>query len=154
MIRDVPYESGHHPATSALRRRDLQTKSVLEYLKANFQRTITLDEVAAHIGVSRFRASHLIRESTGRSMQENLNLIRTGYAVDLLLKTEDRLIDIAMASGFSDPKYFNQYFRRVFGVTPRQIRQKPNWRQAILSHFGNDGLDPAFASKLLEAYLG
>jgi AraC-like DNA-binding protein len=86
-------------------------------------------------------------------MQENLNLIRTGRAVDLLMKTSDRLIDISMAVGFSDPKYFNQYFLRVFGVTPRQIRQEPNWHEAILDYLGQDGLDPDCGRALVEAYL-
>jgi xylan 1,4-beta-xylosidase len=153
VVRYVPSEPTPTAVDPTIRRRDLLAKHVLEYLNQNHARRVSLDEIAEHINVSRYRASHLIRECTGRSMQENLNLIRTGHAVSLLMKTDDRLIDIAMAVGFSDPKYFNQYFKRVFGMTPREIRQRPNWREAIQNYFGHEGLDPSYGQSLVETYL-
>jgi xylan 1,4-beta-xylosidase len=153
VVRHIPSDLTLEPVTNAMRRRDLQAKRALEYLNLNHARKVTLDEVAETIGVSRYRASHLIREATGRSMQENLNLIRTGHAVNLLMRTDNHLIDIAMESGFSDPKYFNQYFNRIFGMTPSQMRQKPDWRHAIQNYFGHDGLAPAIGRELVEAYL-
>ena len=152
IVRHVPSDARHESVNAGMRRRDVLAKKVLEYLNLHHADRVTLDDVADEIGVSRYRASHLIRESTGRSMQENLNLIRTGHAVNLLMKTEDRLIDIAMEAGFSDPKYFNQYFVQVFGMTPRQMRLKPDWRHAIQSHFGNEGLDPEYGRSLVESY--
>jgi AraC-like DNA-binding protein len=153
VVRAVPSESRKEPVGRAMRQRDTVAKRVLEYLNRNHACKISLDEVAAYLNVSRYRASHLIRQCTGRSMQENLSLIRTAHAVDLMMTTDDRLIDIAMAVGFSDPKYLNQYFHRIFGVTPHEIRQEPDWRDAILDYFGHDGLDPSYGRALVEAYL-
>jgi AraC-like DNA-binding protein len=40
------------------------------------------------------------------------------------IKGERALIDIAFASGYSDPAHFTRAFRRISGVSPRQFREQ------------------------------
>jgi xylan 1,4-beta-xylosidase len=131
----------------------IRMKRVLEHLHERYSDRMTLAEVANLIGVSPNYASHIIHRETGRTLQENLNFIRTGHAVDLLLNSDKSILEISMETGFSDPKYFNQYFRRLFGLTPKQMKRRPDWRHAILSHFGNEGLEPAYGRDALEGYI-
>ncbi len=130
-----------------------RTKRVLDYLHENYAGKIRLGDIAEYLNVSSSYLSHLIKNGTGRSFQENLNFIRIGHAVDLLMKTDMKLIDISMSVGFSDPKFFNQHFQRLFGATPRELKRRPDWRQAILNHYRNDGLDPSLAEPFIHTYL-
>ena len=128
-------------------------KKVLDFLHSQYARRISLEDVADCINVSPSYASHLVKKGTGRSMQENLGFIRTGKAVDLLMRTDMKLIEISMAVGFSDPKYFNLYFRKLFGSTPREMKKNPDWREAILKHFRDEGLAPSYGRPFVERYL-
>jgi AraC-like DNA-binding protein len=53
-----------------------------------------------------------------------------------MMTTGLRLIDISMESGFSDPKYLNKYFHRLFGIKPSKMRKKGNWKEIIKNRFG------------------
>ena len=128
-------------------------KKILDFLHTNYKSRISLGEVADLINVSPSYASHLIKKGTGRSMQENLSFIRTGRAIDLLMKTDLKLIEISMSVGFSDPKYFNQYFHELFGCSPKEMKKDPDWRQAILNHYRQDGLDASYGRPFIDNYL-
>jgi AraC-like DNA-binding protein len=70
-----------------------------------------------------------------------------------MLRTDKNFLDISLSTGFSDPKYFNQYFKRLFGMTPKQIKRSPDWKEAILNYFNNEGLEPEAGKDLLTQYL-
>ncbi len=104
---------------------------VIGYLREQFDHRISLESVAREVGLSRFYVSHLVKQATGMSLQENLALIRTNHAIHLMYTTDAKLVDIALDAGFSHLKYFNKYFMRLFGETPRTARTRTDWQQAI-----------------------
>ena len=55
--------------------------------------------------------------------------------------TDFRLIDISMESGFSDPKYLNKYFQRMFDINPSEMKKKENWKDIIKNRFGQGTTD-------------
>ncbi len=110
-----------------------RVRAVISYLQANCTRSVSLDELAEHVALSRYYVSHLVKAATGLSIQENLGLIRTNRAIQRMFATDARLVDIAMDAGFSHLKYFNKYFRRLYGETPSQARTRAVWREAVLS---------------------
>ena len=142
----VPSESGDSAEQSRI-------KTVLDFLHGNYDRKISLGDVANLINVSPSYASHLIKKGTGRSLQENLGHIRTGRAINLMMKSDRKLLDISMSVGFSDPKYFNRYFHKLFGCSPKEMKKMPDWHNAILSHYRQEGLDPSRGRPFLERYL-
>ncbi len=145
---------GRVPAENRDRRsRQLRIKKVLDYLHSHYMDKIRLADAAGELNLSPHYLSHIVKEGTGWSFQENLNMIRAGKAVDMMLRSSSSLLEISIASGFSDPKYFNSYFRRLFGMTPRELKRQPDWKGAILKHYKNQGLPPEDGRELLEGYL-
>jgi xylan 1,4-beta-xylosidase len=110
-----------------------RVRRVISYLQEHYTRRVSLDEIADHVGLSRYYTSHLVKAATGLSIQENQGLIRTNRAVHLMFTTDARLVDIAMDAGFSHLKYFNKYFRRLYGETPSHARNRQEWREAVIS---------------------
>ena len=81
-------------------------------------------EVARRLGLSPRYVQDLLQE-TGISFTERVVELRLKKASAMLtLQQYDRLkvSDIAFACGFGNVSYFNQRFRRRFGVSPTQCR--------------------------------
>ena len=50
--------------------------------------------------------------------------MRIKYAVSLLEHGIDSVKNVAFLSGFSDPLYFSNVFKKVVGVSPKEYKQK------------------------------
>lgn len=53
-----------------------------------------------------------------------LDTVRFERSSRLLRETNAKIIDIAFASGYSDPAHFTRAFRRISGVSPSQFREQ------------------------------
>lgn len=120
---------------------DFRIKKVLDYLNRNYTRQISLHELSDHFQLSTFYLSRFIHDNTGFTFQEHLKFLRLNRSVDLMMNSGLRLIDIAMESGFSDLKYMNFAFKQIFGMTPKDLRNKEDWRSLIRSRLGGGNTD-------------
>ncbi|MEA5003758.1 MAG: AraC family transcriptional regulator [Christensenella sp.] len=85
---------------------------------------ITLDDVARQEGLSRHYTSHFIRKHLGLSFQQYVRRLRLEKAVDLLLHTDKKKLDICIESGFSDYRYLCRAFAEEYGCTPSAFRER------------------------------
>ena len=60
---------------------------------------------------------------TGLSYSDLVETARFENARKLLCDTDAKMIEIAFASGYSDPAHFARAFRRMADVTPRHFRE-------------------------------
>lgn len=95
---------------------------IVKYISQNYDRKLLLTEIAEQEGLSMNYLSHLFRDFFGLSFQEYLLRLRCEKAQQLLF-TDLSLYDISVSCGFSDPKYFNQGFRKIYGCTPKQYKK-------------------------------
>lgn len=104
-------------------RHNRHVSRVLEFLSQNYTRTIRLDEAAARAGLSRFRVAHLVKECTGKTIQQHIRRLRIQKARTWLEETDKDFADIAHELGFSDQSHFIRHFRDVTGLTPARYRR-------------------------------
>jgi len=110
--------------------KDLNTRqsqvvnTTLAYLRKNYQKDISLDELAAQVFLSKDYFARMFRETTGMPTSAFLQKIRVEEACNLLTGTSLTIKDIALQCGFHDIKYFYNVFKRLTGITPRQYRLK------------------------------
>ncbi|MEL4073405.1 helix-turn-helix transcriptional regulator [Ochrobactrum sp. GPK 3] len=83
----------------------------------------TLAEIAEMAGVS-IRTFQRKLSNAGFVYSDILDTVRFERSSNLLRESNAKIIDIAFASGYSDPAHFTRAFRRVSGVTPRQFREQ------------------------------
>lgn len=81
----------------------------------------TLAQVAEMAGVSP-RTFQRKLSSVDFVYSDILDSVKFERSSALLRETDAKIIDIAFASGYSDPAHFSRAFRRIAGVTPRQFR--------------------------------
>ena len=72
--------------------------------------------------VTETHLSHFFTANFHMSFQEYLMKLRCEKARSLLLTTDLTLIDISISCGFSDPKYLNKAFRKMYNCLPREYR--------------------------------
>lgn len=99
-------------------------RSAIEYINANFARSISLGEVAAHVGYSPAYFSRIFKEEMGVSFKEHLSAIRIEKSKALLLGSPISVADVCHLVGFNDESYFCKIFRSLTGVSPDKYRKR------------------------------
>jgi AraC-like DNA-binding protein len=100
------------------------TVSMLKLLLPSYldERLPTIAEAAEITGTS---VRSLQRELAGAGLTYSrlLDQVRFEKGAELLRRTDARIIDVAFATGYTDPAHFARAFRRMAGVTPRAYRE-------------------------------
>ncbi|MBR0226212.1 MAG: XylR family transcriptional regulator [Thermoguttaceae bacterium] len=86
--------------------------------------TLTVERVSREIPISRRQLEVKFRKYHGRTMLEELQLVRLERAKQMLRETDASMERVAETVGFSATSYFLQTFRRRVGVSPSKYRQE------------------------------
>ncbi|MHB8076002.1 bifunctional transcriptional activator/DNA repair enzyme AdaA [Desulfosporosinus fructosivorans] len=81
-----------------------------------------LKEELKKLGLSRNRMSQLFHVQYGKTPVEYLNMLRIDKAKKLLADTQDKILQIALQSGFESLSTFYMQFRRMTSVSPKEYR--------------------------------
>ena len=97
---------------------------VMEFLNGNYQRNLSLSEVARVMNMSQPSFCRFIKQCTGKSFINCLNDIRIGAVCrDLVELPTATVSEIAYKNGFNNLSNFNRIFRRKKGMTPQDFRE-------------------------------
>lgn len=105
----------------AVDKRASTVRSIIEHLKTNFSRNLSLDELALKTFYSKNYLCRLFKDITGTTLSEYVQTLRVEEACRLLLMGK-KMSDIALEVGFSDYKSFYNTFKRVKGKAPSQFK--------------------------------
>ena len=94
-----------------------------EYIRENYHRDLSLDEVSRHMDLSPYYFSKLFKEETGGNFVEYVTSLRITKAKELLAGDRGSMKEICGAVGYSDPNYFSRIFKKNTGVTPTEYRE-------------------------------
>lgn len=94
------------------------------YMKANLSRKLTVDEIAASAGLSKFHFLREFKRITGYTLIDYLNTIRCDYARSLLESGRHSVKETAFLCGFTNNSYFSNVFRQRTGLLPSQIQTR------------------------------
>jgi AraC family transcriptional regulator len=97
-------------------------RTVKELVHDRFAGRITLDEIAAQVGVRPFRVARAFRKHYRCSVAEYQRRLRVENGARLLATTARPLADIGLAAGFADQAHFSRTFKAHIGLTPTQFR--------------------------------
>lgn len=100
-----------------------QTWQIADYVNKHFQEPISLDDMAKHLGVCKFRLSRTFSTMFDQSISTYINSIRLYHACGLLERTDMSITDISEESGFGSLRTFFRVFKREQGMSPQAFRQ-------------------------------
>ena len=84
---------------------------------------LSLEEVAALVGLSASHLSRVFKEQTGENFVDYLTRLRVNAAAQLLRQTRASIGQVALAVGYADPNYLSRIFHRWTSLTPREYRE-------------------------------
>lgn len=98
-------------------------KEMIHFLHENYDRPVSLEEVAAAASVGKRECLRCFRRTIGVTPIQYLLKFRIRQASRLLVETDRPVTEIALLCGFESPSYFAAAFRRLTGRTPRSYRR-------------------------------
>ena len=104
--------------------RDFYIQEAAVYIQQNYQRNLTVEEVADFCKLNRNYFSRRFKEVMGCTPQEFLIRLRLTNAAKLMDTTADPIKDIAAQCGYPNQLHFSQAFKRFYGLPPREWRQR------------------------------
>lgn len=97
-------------------------RQAVAYIKSNFAKKISVDDIAAGVGLSKYHFLREFKRITGSTPKQYLNAIRCDYARNLLESGGYSVKEAAILCGFTNYSYFSSVFCRYIGVLPSQIQ--------------------------------
>lgn len=96
--------------------------AAVEFIQNNYERAITVDAIAHHVGIDRAYLCRCFRRSMGTTPQEYLIRHRIGRARQLLATTTLPVSAVASSVGYENYASFERRYRAVIGEPPRSTR--------------------------------
>jgi two-component system response regulator YesN len=93
-----------------------------DYIKANSDKKITIDEIAQIVYLSPCYLSRIFKQNLGCTLMEYLTQIRVENAKMMLRNPKYNITQVAEESGFEDPGYFTRVFKKIEGITPSRYK--------------------------------
>jgi AraC family transcriptional regulator len=97
-------------------------REVVALLHERFCEPLSLQEIAAAIGVHPVHLARTFRAVRHCTVGDYLRYLRVAFARRKLAESEISIVEIAQRSGFSDQSHLSRVFKRQTGMTPSQFR--------------------------------
>lgn len=93
-----------------------------EYIVNNFNKNITLKDVADEVFLSQNYLSELFKKETGEGFYDFISKYRIRKAKEILITTNLKIYEVAQKVGYNDSITFGRAFKKITGVTPNSFR--------------------------------
>lgn len=123
----LPNLSGQMPLNSIggnVKKKKLVDQA-LEYVLAHYmRRSLTLNDIASHVGLSEKYLNQVFKEVTGTTLNHAIIQIRMEASVKLLKDPTIKIYEICDQIGYTDQDHFRDSFKKHYGLTPTDYRNK------------------------------
>ena len=94
------------------------------FVESHLAQGLTLDEIAAAAGVSKFHVSRAFGEATGTALMRYVRGRRLTEAARALSGGAPDILAVALHAGYGSHEAFTRAFREAFGTTPETVRAR------------------------------
>lgn len=98
--------------------------TICQYLNHHFEEEIDFAGLAKRLHIDQASMCRFFKRATGRTMTTYINELRVGAAAQMLIDTDDSVLDIGFRVGFGNYSNFNRQFKRIKGFGPRTLRRQ------------------------------
>jgi LacI family transcriptional regulator len=101
---------------------DSDVAAALTFIRQNACSGASVEQVVAHVSISRSILERRFRKHLGHSPQTEIRLVQIKRVKQLLSDSDLSLEAIARLAGYVHPEYMSVVFKRITGITPGQYR--------------------------------
>lgn len=96
----------------------------LDYIERNLSSRLRLEELSKIACLSKYHYHRLFQKMNGESVMRYITRRRMARAASELVRTDARILDIAVTYQFSSQEAFSRAFKNVYGLTPGEYRRQ------------------------------
>lgn len=97
---------------------------IYNYVEENYKESVTLQDISRTLGYNYSYLSRYFARNFNMPFKSFLNSYRLEQAKQMLLETDEPVINIALETGFQSLRNFNHFFQRTLNTTPTEFRHK------------------------------
>ena len=105
---------------------DEQIRKAQEFIEANFQEKITVDQLANRFAIGRRNLERRFKKATSNTVVEYIQRVKMEAAKYNLESSRENVNEVMYKVGYTDTKAFRNTFKRITGLSPVQYRSKFN----------------------------
>lgn len=98
--------------------------AICVYLNEHFAEEVDFVQLSDSFHMAQPALCRFFKRATGRTLTTYLNELRVGAATQLLMETDESILNICFRVGFGNYSNFNRQFKRIKGFGPRSLRRQ------------------------------
>ena len=102
---------------------DKNLAAAIEYVTSNWNKDISVSDIAKHCLVSESTVYHLFKSELGQTPVNFLNSIRINVSIGYLENTSHSVSEISRMVAFNSENHFRKVFADFTGTTPKKFRK-------------------------------
>lgn len=102
----------------------LLENEIIDYIKANYRKSLSLQNIAEKFSLSAIIISKIIKKKTGQKFNDYFNYLRIEYAKMLIASANMKITAVCEEAGYADYSYFTEKFKEFTGVSPSEYKKK------------------------------
>ncbi|WP_105624467.1 MDR efflux pump AcrAB transcriptional activator RobA [Cronobacter malonaticus] len=102
-------------------------RDLLVWLESHLDHPLSLDNVAAKAGYSKWHLQRMFKEVTGHAIGAYIRARRLSKSAVALRLTASPILDIALQYRFDSQQTFTRAFKKQFSLTPALYRRSADW---------------------------
>jgi len=102
-------------------------RDLLSWLETHLDQPLSLDNVAAKAGYSKWHLQRMFKDVTGNAIGAYIRARRLSKAAVALRLTSRPILDIALQYRFDSQQTFTRAFKKQFAQTPALYRRSEDW---------------------------
>lgn len=107
----------------------------LDYIGQHYMEDISIDDLTRISSISESHYRRKFKEYFNTSPAEYINLVRIDHACELLARTDEKIEDIAIQTGFQTLGSFTRNFKKLVGELPKDWRKKVKDSETNLGNY-------------------
>jgi AraC-like DNA-binding protein len=122
--KEIKFISPVYPQIKIEEAEATRLNKVFQYVSDNFQKKITLSEVASVANLSAKAFCRYFKSKTRKTFYVFLLEVRVAHACHLLLEKEMSVYEVCYDCGFNNLSNFNRYFKKIMNKTPSDYKRE------------------------------
>ena len=111
------------------KKKDRMDERILKYINQNYKGDLYLDKVAQEFGFTSKYLSSYFKRKFNVGFNEYVTALRIDEAKRLLTETDEGILSICKAVGYTNNATFNMAFKKITGVSPSSYREENKTQQ-------------------------
>lgn len=102
-----------------------------QYIGKHYSEPITLEDLSSYLKLNKSYLCTIFKKATKATFCTYTNQVRIEKSKELLINSQESILEIALSVGFSSASYFNTIFKKYEQITPLEYRNKVGSEQQL-----------------------